>query len=76
MILVSHNILNYIRGKSPIMWSFPNLGKRSISHQEVLRSVLKNVNHLAVEFILLNHITNCQLLKISVLTGCLCFGVL
>lgn len=76
MILGSHNILNYIRGKSSTMGRFPNLGKCSISHQDVLCSVLKNVNHLAVEFILFNHITNGQFLKISVLTGCLCFGVL
>jgi hypothetical protein len=34
-----------IRGKSPIMGRFPNLGRCIISYQEVLRSVLKNVNH-------------------------------
>jgi len=34
-----------IRGKSPIMGRFPYLGKCIISYQEVLRSVLKNINH-------------------------------
>jgi hypothetical protein len=36
---------NAFRGKSPITGRFPNLGKCFISYQEVLRSVLKNVNH-------------------------------
>ena len=34
-----------VREKSPIMWRFPNMGRRIISCQEVLRSELKNVNH-------------------------------
>jgi len=34
-----------IKGKSPIMGRFPNMGRCIISYQEVLRSVLKNVNH-------------------------------
>jgi hypothetical protein len=33
------------RGKSPIMGRFPNMGMCFISYQEVLRSVLRNVNH-------------------------------
>jgi hypothetical protein len=45
------------------MGRFPNLRKCIISHQEVLRSVLKNVNHCAIEVILCNHIINGQLLK-------------
>ena len=64
------------RGKSPIMGRFPNLGKGIISCQEVLFSVLKNVNHYADEVILCKHIINGQLLKMSLLTGCLCCGVL
>jgi hypothetical protein len=31
-----------IRGKSPIMRRFPNMGRCIISYQEVLRSLLKN----------------------------------
>jgi hypothetical protein len=53
---------------------FPNLGKCIISYKEVLRSVLKNVNHYANVVINRNHIINCQLLKISVLAEHLCFG--
>ena len=34
-----------LSGNSPIMGIFPNLGKCIISYQEVLRSVLKIVNH-------------------------------
>jgi hypothetical protein len=33
------------RGKSPIMGRFANMGRCIISYQEVLRSVLRNVNH-------------------------------
>jgi hypothetical protein len=62
------------REKSPIIGRFPNMGKCIISYQEVLPSELKNVNHKADEVI--NHITNGQLLKTSVLTGCLCFSAL
>jgi hypothetical protein len=58
------------------MGRFPNLGKCIISYQVVLRSVLKNVNHEADVVIDCNRITNGQLLKTSVLSGCLCFGAL
>jgi len=34
-----------LRGKSPIMGRFPNMGRCIISYQEVLHSLLKNVNH-------------------------------
>jgi len=47
-----------------------------ISYQEVPHSLLKNVNHQADEAILYNHSINSQLLRTSVLTGRLCFGVL
>ena len=63
-------------GKSPIMVRFPTLGKCIISYQEVLCSLLKNVNHQADEAVLCNHSINRQLLRISVLAGRLCFGVL
>ena len=68
------HLLRY-RGKSPIMWRFPNMGRCIISHQ-VLRSLLKNVNHQAAEAVLRNHSINGQLLRTSVLTGRLCFGAL
>jgi len=42
-----------------------------ISYQEMLRSLLKNVNHQADEAVLCNHSINGQLLRTSVLTGCL-----
>ena len=58
------------RGKSP------NMGRCIISYQEVLRSLLKNVNYQAHEAILCNQSINGQLLRTSVLTGCLCFGAL
>jgi hypothetical protein len=64
------------RGKSPLMGRFPNMGRCIISYQEVLRSLLKNVNHQADEALLCDHSTNGQLLRTSVLTGCLCFGAL
>jgi hypothetical protein len=47
-----------------------------ISYQEVLHCLLKNVNHQTDEVILCNHGINGQLLRTSVLTGRLCFGVL
>ena len=47
------------------------MGRCIISYQEVLRSLLKNVNHQADEAILCNHSINGQLLRTSVLTGCL-----
>jgi hypothetical protein len=57
------------RGKSP------NMGRFIISYQEVLSSLLKNVNQ-ADEAGSCNHSINDQLLRISVLTGRLCFGAL
>jgi hypothetical protein len=63
-------------GKSPIMGRFPNMGRCIISHQEVLRFLLKNVNHQADETVLSNYSINGQLLRTSVLTGCLCFVAL
>ena len=58
------------------MGSFADLGECIISHQEVLRSVLKKVNNQAGEAVLFNHCINGQLLRTSVLTGWLCFGAL
>jgi hypothetical protein len=58
------------RGKSPVT------GRCIISYQEVLRSLLKNVNHQADEVILSNHGINGQFLKTSVLNGCPCLGAL
>ena len=43
------------RGKSPIMGRFPNMGRCVISYQDVLRSLLKNVNHQVDEPVLCNH---------------------
>ena len=58
------------RGNSPVM------GRCIISYQEVLRSLLKNVNHRVDEAVPCNHSTNGQLLRTSVLTGRFCFGAL
>jgi len=58
------------RGKSP------NMGKCIISYQEMLSSLLKNVNHQADEAVLFNNSINGQLLRTSVQTGRLCFGAL
>jgi hypothetical protein len=63
-------------GKPPIMGRFPNMETCIISYQEVLCSVLKNVNHYTYEFINCNYRINGQFLKNSVLAGCLCFGAL
>jgi len=52
------------------------MGRGIISYQEVLRSLLKNVNHQADETLVCNHSINGQLLGTSVLTGRLCFGAL
>jgi len=52
------------------------MGRCIISYHEVLRSLLKNVNHQADKAILCNHSINGQLLGTSVLTECLCFGAL
>jgi len=51
------------------------MGRCIISYQEVLHSLLKNVNQ-AEEVILSNHSINGQLLRTSVLNGRLCFGAL
>ena len=64
------------RGKSPNMGRFPNLGRCIISYQEALHSLLKNVNHQAHEVVLCTHSINGQLLRTSVLSWHLCFGVL
>ena len=45
---------------SPITGRFPNTGTCIISHQEVLRSDLKNVNNLADEVINCNDFINGQ----------------
>ena len=52
------------------------MGRCIISYQEVLRSLLKNVNHQADEALLCNHSINGQLLGTSVPTERLCFGAL
>jgi hypothetical protein len=61
---------NKSRGKSPIMWRFPDMGRCIISYQEVLRSGLKNVNDEADEAVLSDHSINGQKLWTSVLRGC------
>jgi len=58
------------RGKSP------NMGRCIISYQEVLHSLLKNVNDQAHEAVCCNQSINGQLLRTSVLTGRLGFGAL
>jgi hypothetical protein len=52
------------------------MGRCIISYQEVLSSLLKNVNHQADEAGHCNHSINGQLLRTSVPTGRLCFGAL
>ena len=53
------------------------MGRCIISYQEVLSSLLKNVNHQADrEAVLCNHSINGQLFRTLVLTGRLCFGAL
>jgi hypothetical protein len=64
------------RGKSPIMGRFPNTEMCIISYQEVLCSMIMNVNHYTDEVISCNHRINGKFLKNSVLAGCLCFGAL
>jgi len=54
----------------------PNMERCIISYQEVLRCMLKNVHDQAHEAVLCNQSINGQLLRISVLTGRLCFGAL
>ena len=52
------------------------MGRCIISYQEVLPSLLKNVNHQADEAVLFNHNINGQWLRTSVMTGRFCFGAL
>jgi hypothetical protein len=52
------------------------MGRCIISYQEVLHSLLKNVNDQAYEAVLCNQSINGQLLRTSVLNGRLCFGAL
>ena len=52
------------------------MGRCIISYQEVLHSLLKNVNDQAYEAVLFNQSINGQLLRNSVLTGRPCFGAL
>jgi len=59
-----------IRGKSL------NMGRCIISYQEVLHSLLKNVNDQGHEAVLCNQNINCQLLRTVLLIGHLCFGAL
>ena len=48
------------------------MGRCIISYQELLHSLLKNVNDQAHEAVLFNQSINGQLLRTSVLTGRLC----
>ena len=64
------------KGKSPSIGRCPNMGRYIISYQEVLSSLLKNVNHQADEAVLCNHSINGQLVRTSVLTRRVCFGAL
>jgi hypothetical protein len=52
------------------------MGRCIISYQEVLHSLLKNVNDQAHDAVLCNQSINGQLLRTLVLTGRLCFGAL
>ena len=70
VIYINYGFVKVIRGKSP------NMGRCIISYQEVLRSLLKNVNDQAHEAVLRNQSINGQLLKTSVLPWRLCFGAL
>ena len=65
-----------LRGKSPNVGRFPNTGRCIISYQEMLSSLLRNVNRQADEAGPCNHSINGQLLRTFVLTGLLCFGAL
>jgi len=58
------------------MGMFPSMGRCIISYQEVLSSLLRNVNHQADEAGHCNHSINGHLLSTSVLIGRLCFGAL
>jgi hypothetical protein len=52
------------------------MGRCIILYQEALSSLVKNVNHQIGEALLCNHCISGQLLRISVLSGRLCFGAL
>jgi hypothetical protein len=71
---VPTNISSVGRGKSPNMGRFPNMGRCIILYQEVLSSLLRSVNHQTDGAGPCNHSINSQLLRTSVLIGCLCFG--
>jgi hypothetical protein len=64
------------RGKSPNMGRFPNMGRCIISYQEVMSSLLRNVNRQADKAGPCNHSINGQSLRTSVVNGRLCFGAL
>ena len=69
-LLVLYDCMYRCRGKSP------NMGRCIISYQEMLSSLLKNVNHQADEAVLCNRSINGHLLRTSVLTRRLCFDAL
>ena len=75
-ISMFNSIMLLYRGKSPNMGRFPNMGRCIISYQDVLHSLLKNVNDQAHEAVLCNQSINGQLLRTSVVIGRLCFGAL
>jgi hypothetical protein len=52
------------------------MGRCIISYQEVLSSLVKNVNRQADEALLCNHSISGQLLRTSVVSGRFCFGAL
>ena len=67
----------HVRARVHIYWGkLRNMVRCITSYQEVLNSLLTNVNHQADEAVLCNHSINGQLLSTSVLTGRLCFGAL
>jgi hypothetical protein len=68
--LIYDSLNLWCRGK------WPNMGRCIISYQEVLSSLVKNVNHQADEALLCNYSISGQLLRTSVLSGRLCFGAL
>ena len=74
--VISYDKALIFRRKSPNMGRCPNKERCIISYQEVLSSLLKNVNHEADAAVLCNHSINGQLLRTSVLIGLLCFGAL
>ena len=70
IFMCKKDLTNWYRGKSP------NMGRCIISYQEVLQSLLKNVNDQAHKAVRCNQSINCQLFRTSVVTGRLCFGTL